>query len=155
MASSSSSDSKKQICCKLGLKPLTGTNILYYYIPAHGVFSYTALSVNVMNPSLVFRVCSKRDVTNILLCQTLIGSGLYLYNRPHLKSLPMKEKILYSSFGAVTFSLGSVLIWAILRSVVPQNVGLCTVAGIGSGLALVKIARNYVEHNDSLVEKNA
>lgn len=59
----------------------------------------------------------------------------------------------FSSFGAVTFSLGSVLIWAILRSVVPQNVALCTACGIGSGVALIKIGRDYVEHADSLVKK--
>lgn len=51
------------------------------------------------------------------------------------------------------FSLGSVLIWAILRSVVPQNVGLCTVCGIGSGFALIKIGRDYTDHLDSLVKK--
>lgn len=58
----------------------------------------------------------------------------------------------FSAFGAVVFSLGSVLIWAILRSVVPQNVGLCTVCGIGSGFALIKIGRNYTDHLDSLVK---
>lgn len=58
-----------------------------------------------------------------------------------------------SSFGAVTFSLGSVLIWAIMRSLVPQNVVLCSVCGIGSGLAMIKIARSYADHADSLVPK--
>lgn len=59
--------------------------------------------------------------------------------------------IFSSSFGAVTFSLGSVLIWAIVRSVVPQNVALCSVCGIGSGLAMIKIATSYAEHVDQLV----
>ncbi|XP_072385748.1 uncharacterized protein [Diabrotica undecimpunctata] len=153
--SSSPSRSTVSLCERFGIRPLNCRNILYYYLPAQGVISYTALSINVMNPSLVFRIFSKRDVTNILLGQTLLGSGLYLYNRPHLKALPTKEKILYSSFGAVTFSLGSVLVWAIFRSVVPQNVALGTVCGIGSGIALIKIARSYVEHVDSLVTEKA
>lgn len=59
----------------------------------------------------------------------------------------------FSAFGAVTFSLGSVLIWAILRSVVPENVPLCTLCGIGSGLAAIKIGKAYVEHVDSLVKQ--
>lgn len=46
-------------CCslisKLGLKPLNKQNLLFYYLPVQGALSYTALSVNVMNPSLVLR----------------------------------------------------------------------------------------------------
>lgn len=51
----SAPEGKKKCCGKLGLKPLTGHNILYYYAPLQGVLSYTALSVNVMNPSLILR----------------------------------------------------------------------------------------------------
>ncbi|XP_056643276.1 uncharacterized protein LOC130449465 [Diorhabda sublineata] len=149
----SSSSSKVSFCDSFGVKPLNGKNLVSYYIPLQGVISYTALSINVMNPSLVLRIFSKRDVTNILLGQTLLGSAMFLYSRPHLKALPTKDKILYSSFGAVTFSLGSVLFWAILRSVVPQNVALGTLCGIGSGFAMIKIARSYTEHVDSLVDK--
>lgn len=61
--------------------------------------------------------------------------------------------MIFSAFGATTFSLGSVLIWAIVRSLVPENVALCTVCGLGSGAALLKIARNYMRHVDSLVVK--
>ncbi|KAJ8915853.1 hypothetical protein NQ315_004667 [Exocentrus adspersus] len=149
----SAAESRETLCGKLGLKPLTSHNILFYYAPVQGVLSYTALSINVMNPSLVLRIFPKRDITNILLFNTLLGSGLYLYNRPHLALLPTKERLLYSSFGAVTFSLGSVLIWAIVRSLVPQNVALCSICGVGSGLAMLKIATSYAEHADSLVAK--
>lgn len=45
----------EKACCKFGLKPLNLNNVLYYYAPIQGVISYTALSVNVMNPSLVVR----------------------------------------------------------------------------------------------------
>ncbi|XP_018567610.1 uncharacterized protein LOC108908161 [Anoplophora glabripennis] len=151
----SASETRISLCGKLGLKPLNAHNILFYYAPVQGVLSYTALSINVMNPSLVLRIFPKKDITNILLFNTLVGSGLYLYNRPHLSLLPAKERLLYSSFGAVTFSLGSVLIWAIVRSLVPQNVALCSVCGIGSGLAMLKIASSYTEHVDSLIAKKA
>lgn len=146
-------EEKKGSCCsKLCLKPLTGHNILFYYAPLQGALSYSALSVNVMNPSLILRVFPKRDITNMLLIHTLVGSGLYLYNRPHLQNVPKQKRVLYCTFGAVSFSLGSVLIWAILRSVIPQNVALCTVAGLGSGLALMKVGCSYVDHIDSLVK---
>ncbi|EFA00618.1 uncharacterized protein LOC663525 [Tribolium castaneum] len=147
-----SEEKKLPITCRLGLKPLTFQNVLFYYAPIQGVVSYTSLSVNVMNPSLVLRLFPRRDITNILLVNSLVGSGLYLYNRPHLSTLAKKERVLYSAFGAITFSLGSVLIWAILRSVVPENVPLCTICGVGSGLAMIKLGRGYVDHVDSLVK---
>lgn len=48
-------DKKMPLCKKMCLKPLTKENILHFYAPAQGVISYTALSVNVMNPSLIVR----------------------------------------------------------------------------------------------------
>lgn len=46
---------EKSMCKALCLKPLTKENILFYYAPMQGVASYTALAVNVMNPSLIVR----------------------------------------------------------------------------------------------------
>lgn len=43
------------MCTRLGLRPLTKQNVLYYYAPIHGLISYGALSVNVMNPALAIR----------------------------------------------------------------------------------------------------
>lgn len=51
----SAAEARESLCGKLGLKPLNVNNILYYYAPLQGVFSYTALSVNVMNPNLILR----------------------------------------------------------------------------------------------------
>lgn len=52
----SAADARVSITGKLGLKPITTQNILFYYAPVQGVLSYTALSINVMNPSLVLRL---------------------------------------------------------------------------------------------------
>ncbi|XP_044764343.1 uncharacterized protein LOC123320915 [Coccinella septempunctata] len=149
----SSPKATKSVVSKLGLKPLNTQTLLYYYVPFQGVLSYTALSINVMNPSLVLRVFPRKDITNILLMNTLLGSGLYLYDRSHLRTLSQKERILYSAFGAVTFSLGSVLIWAILRSVIPKNIPLCTICGLGTSLAMIKIGSGYAKHLDTLVKE--
>lgn len=51
----SAANARESICGKLGLKPITTNSVLYYYAPLQGVLSYTALSVNVMNPSLILR----------------------------------------------------------------------------------------------------
>ncbi|XP_069680108.1 uncharacterized protein [Periplaneta americana] len=136
----------------LGVKPFTKDNILFYYFPLLGAGSYTLLSINVMNPGLVVRYFPKRDVTNILLFNSLIGSGFYIYNRPHLNAAPIKLRIAYSTFGAVMFSFGSVLLWAVLRSILPQNMALCTLAGVSSGITLIRVGQNYLHFVDSQLE---
>lgn len=50
-------------------------------------------------------------------------------------------------------SFGSVLVWAVLRSIVPPNPTLCTIAGIGSGLALLKVGSSYLDFVDGQVVK--
>lgn len=54
----SAANEEKKSCAiyqKLGLKPITRDNILFFYAPLHSMVSYAALSVNVMNPSIAAR----------------------------------------------------------------------------------------------------
>ena len=138
---------------KLGLKPITRCSLAKFYVPAFGVASYTALSVNVMNPSLVIRVFPKKDITNFLLGSALLGTGSYIYSREHMKSASTSVRVAYSAAGAVLLSFGSVLVWAVLRSIVPPNPTLCTLAGIGSGLAFIKVGSSYLSFVDGQVQK--
>ncbi|XP_031826813.1 uncharacterized protein LOC116424485 [Nomia melanderi] len=138
---------------KLGLKPITKCSLVRFYVPAFGVASYTALSVNVMYPSLVVRLFPKKDVTNFLLGGALVGTGLHIYNREHMKNAPQCMKIVYSAAGAVLLSFGSVLVWAVLRSIVPPNPALCITAGIGSGLAFIKVGSSYLAFVDEQIQK--
>lgn len=41
------------------------------------------------------RIVAQKDITNVLLTTTLIGSTLYLYGRPHLREVPTKNRALY------------------------------------------------------------
>ncbi|XP_029045256.1 uncharacterized protein LOC117609254 [Osmia lignaria lignaria] len=138
---------------KLGLKPITKCSLVKFYAPAFGVASYTALSVNVMNPSLVIRVFPKKDITNFLLGSALLGTGSYIYTRDHMKAATIDAKIIYSTTGAVLLSFGSVLIWAVLRSVVPPNPTLCTIIGIASGITFIKIGSTYLDFVDGQIQK--
>ncbi|XP_029671345.1 uncharacterized protein LOC115240367 [Formica exsecta] len=138
---------------KLGLQPITRCSLAKFYVPAFGTASYTAMSMNVMNPSLVVKVFPKRDITNVLLVGTLVGTGSYIYTREHVKSAPQSIRILYSVTGAVLLSLGSVLMWAVIRSVVPPSPTICTIAGIGTGVALLKIGSSYLEFVDKQIAK--
>ncbi|EZA59145.1 hypothetical protein X777_15786 [Ooceraea biroi] len=147
-------------CCsilkKLGLQPVTRCSLAKFYAPAFGAASYTAMSVNVMNPSLVVKVFPRRDITNLLLVGALTGTGMYLYTREHMKThrlFLICLNLLFSAAGAVLLSFGSVLVWAVLRSIVPPNPVLCTIAGVGTGVAFLKIGTSYIEFVDGQIAK--
>lgn len=88
-------------------------------------------------------------MTNMLLVTALFGSGCYLYSRSHLKNAKSsKVRYGYSVLGSIMFNFSSVLIWAILRSVLPENVALCSAAGLASSYVLVEGAKNYLKFVD-------
>lgn len=55
----------------------------------------------------------------------------------------------YSLLGSGLFGLGSVLLWAILRSTVPRNNAAATVIGIASSYAIARLSYEYLNHVDS------
>lgn len=61
--------------------------------------------------------------------------------------------VLNSGTGALLLSFGSVLMWAVLRSIVPPNPTLCTLVGIGSGLLIIKVGSSYMDYIDNQIAK--
>lgn len=139
------------LCSRIGLKPFTKENIFSYYIPLHGVVSYGALAVNVMNPALVAAVvCSKKDFTNLLLFSSACGGAVYMYGRPHLAKVPSRRRILFATVGAGLWTMGSVLGWAVLKSLMSRcNNGAATIVGLASGAAFVKVTVDYFNEVDN------
>lgn len=80
---------------------------------------------------------------------------MYLYSRPHLQAIESDgKKLAVALTGAGLFSLGSVLLWAILRNSVPREQTLVpTVVGVGAGALIVKLATDYFNYLDSTVAK--
>lgn len=58
----------------------------------------------------------------------------------------------FSTFGSLMFTFGSVLLWAVLRSILPQNVTLCSLIGLSSGVTLIRVGQNYLDFVDSQLE---
>lgn len=52
--------------------------------------------------------------------------------------------------GSALFSLGSVLVWAIVRSSIPRNAALATTVGLASGYAIARLSYDYLNHVDSI-----
>lgn len=91
-------------------------------------------------------------MTNVLLINSLFGSSLYIYGRPHLKQLPAKKRATYAAFGGALFSFGSVLVWAVVRSFVRSDqTTMSTILGLGSAAAVARVGYEYLNHIDSLV----
>lgn len=59
-------------------------------------------------------------------------------------------KRICSILGSSLFSLGSVLVWAIVKSSLPRNVALATTVGLASGYAIARLSYDYLAHIDSL-----
>ncbi|SPP74595.1 uncharacterized protein LOC117591879 [Drosophila guanche] len=139
------------LCERIGLRPLTRENVFNYYIPLHGLVSYGALSVNVMNPQIIPRILPKKDLTNVFLISSAVGTAFYIYGRPHLKDVKTNKRVSYAALGGVLFSMGSVLAWALLKSSLAEdNALLATLVGLGTGAAIVKVGTEYIKDVDSL-----
>lgn len=60
-----------------------------------------------------------------------------------------------SLLGSSLFSLGSVLVWAIIRSSVPRNVALGTAIGLATSYGIARLSYDYLQHVDGVASKKA
>ncbi|KAL4703482.1 hypothetical protein ACJJTC_014352 [Scirpophaga incertulas] len=128
------------------LPAFTKDNVLYYYLPIQGLVSYTTLSVTVMNPHLMVRLFPKRDITDILFLSAGSGAGLWLWARPHMAAAVPARRFSWAFLGGCLWPLGSIFLWAILRSSVGQRPVLGTILGISTGAMLTNIALDYFNY---------
>lgn len=56
---------------------------------------------------------------------------------------------LFSTFGTVMFNLGSMLLWALGRTVAPENSILRTMMGVAGATGAIYLGRSYVVYLDS------
>ncbi|CRL08283.1 CLUMA_CG020860, isoform A [Clunio marinus] len=135
------------------MKPLNKENILSFYLPANSMISYSALSINIMNPAIRNNFFGSSDLTNFLLWHTVLGAGSYIYTRKHLKKASQQNKLAYAAVGGVLFSFGSVLMWAFAKNILPKNNGIATFVGLSSGFIIVRITSDYLNHVDEQISK--
>ncbi|CAH0627189.1 unnamed protein product [Chrysodeixis includens] len=128
------------------LPPFNKDNVLYYYLPLQGLVSYTTLSVSVMNPHLMVRLFPQRDVTDVLFLTAGGGAGLWLWARPHMAAAAPARRFSWAFLGGCLWPLGSIFLWAILRSSVGQRPVIGTVLGVTTGAMLTNIALDYFNY---------
>uniref|UniRef100_T1IXS2 Uncharacterized protein n=1 Tax=Strigamia maritima TaxID=126957 RepID=T1IXS2_STRMM len=134
---------------------LSQDSILYWYIPFAGGASYTAFSIHIFNPKSLASLFPNGNhmVANMLLFNTHLGAGLYLFNRRHLALAPTHYRLMYSVYGAVIFNFGSILLWALSKVVLPENAWVRGSCAVSASLAMLLIGREYVNYVDSKIKK--
>lgn len=127
-------------------------DVLSVYIPTLGGVSYGIFSINIMDHTNFRRLLAPYDLlmTNSLWLNAHVGVGLYMYTRKHMTTVPVYKKILFSSFGTVAFNFGSVLIWASVKSLLPENTSLRVLVGVASSVAFLYLGKEYLDHVDRI-----
>ncbi|XP_032511160.2 uncharacterized protein LOC116765690 [Danaus plexippus] len=128
------------------IPPFTKDNVLFYYLPMQGLVSYSTLSIGVMNPHLMVRLFPRRDITDLLFLSAGSGAGLWLWARPHIAAAAPARRFSWAFLGGCLWPLGSIFLWAILRSSIGQRPVLGTILGVSTGVMLTNIAIDYFNY---------
>ena len=116
---------------------------------------------------ILSRISPNRDLTNLLMGGSLVGGSLYLCSRPHLASIKdVKQRAVFrytnsyicqsklfsssifltdSLYGSTMVTLGSLLLWAMTRVLVPDNTPARVVLAAGSSILLLKTGLAYLD----------
>lgn len=92
------------------------------------------------------RLFPQRDVTDILFLSAGGGAGLWIWARPHMAAATPARRFSWAFLGGCLWPLGSIFLWAILRSSVGQRPLLGTVVGVTTGVMLTNIALDYFRY---------
>lgn len=95
---------------------------------------------------LIFRLFPKRDVTDVLFLSAGCGAGLWLWARPHMAAAVPARRFSWAFLGGCLWPLGSIFLWAILRSSVGQRPVIGTILGVTTGAMLTNIALDYFHY---------
>lgn len=88
----------------------------------------------------------RRDVTDVLFLGAGGGAGLWLWARPHMAAATPARRFSWAFLGGVLWPLGSIFLWAILRSSVGHRPVIGTVLGVATGATLTNIAVDYFRY---------
>ena len=88
---------------------------------------------------------------NVLLVASHMGIGAFVAGRPHLKSLPCKQRWLYATYLTVLFNMGSLLSWAVIRVALPRNGFIRVLLGLLIGASTLTVGHKYLKHVDKNV----
>lgn len=129
--------------------------ILRRWLPVSGAVSYTAFAINVYHPQGLNQYMRSfhTPLANCLLFNSHIGVGVYIFFRPHIRTLPSFHRVMFSVYGSVMFNFGSILLWATTKTVL-QNFAnpwwIKSLFALCSAVGLLIIGSEYIKYVDAL-----
>ncbi|XP_022664556.1 uncharacterized protein LOC111267722 [Varroa jacobsoni] len=133
------------------LPPYSMASLTRFYLPLAGAVSYCAFSVNVFVPQLFNRFVpfTSFSTNNFFLLNSHLGVGLYIFYRRHLSRLALSQRTVYTIYNSVLFNLGSVLLWAFMKDLIPSNGIARSCFAMSSSITLLNIGMEYLDHVDA------
>uniref|UniRef100_A0A0K0FG08 GtrA domain-containing protein n=1 Tax=Strongyloides venezuelensis TaxID=75913 RepID=A0A0K0FG08_STRVS len=133
-------------------RPINITNVLSYYIPLTGVAAHGLFTANIFSPGLLRNMCNEWDVfaSKSLMATSLIGSGFFVFFRPHLYQTSKWHRVEYSVFSSVIYNFGTILLAIFVKPFIPKKLSTSfkTIIAFGISTFLASRTLKYLNHID-------
>ena len=92
--------------------------------------------------------------SKLLLAAAITGNSLYMLSKEHMKKVQFNKAVGYSVFTSVFFNFGSILLWMLSKTYLPENRYLLFAFGYASGYGLLKLAESYTNSIDMQINES-
>uniref|UniRef100_A0AC35U7B3 Uncharacterized protein n=1 Tax=Rhabditophanes sp. KR3021 TaxID=114890 RepID=A0AC35U7B3_9BILA len=131
---------------------VSAKSLLKHYLPISGVASHGLFTVHLFSPAILNSMC--KEWSNVaqksLLASSLIGSGIYIFFRPHLHRVSNWQRVEYSVFAASMHNFGSLLFSIFIKRFIPSSLptAIKTVLALSVSAFLTSRSLKYLHHID-------
>ena len=131
---------------------LTRRSLVRHYFPLSGAACHAALATHILNPDLLPKLLPSHDLAaaNLAVINANVGIGLWMYHRAHMRKVSKRTRVMYSVYTASLLNFGSVLLWALTKSILPKSLLVRTLFGALTSLCLLAVGKEYVAYLDFL-----
>uniref|UniRef100_A0A915EJX0 Uncharacterized protein n=1 Tax=Ditylenchus dipsaci TaxID=166011 RepID=A0A915EJX0_9BILA len=127
--------------------------IFRHYIPASGAVSHSLFTAHLFTPIIISRFFPVYDMalSNVVLFNSHLGIGFFVFFRPHLYHLNAWNRVEYSVFASVVFNFGSILLTILLKSFLPKRLNSAgrSIAAVCLSIFMMRSGYKYIKHIDS------
>ncbi|XP_077999191.1 uncharacterized protein LOC144452054 [Glandiceps talaboti] len=121
------------------------------YLPCIGALSYSTFAVNVIQPKIIRSILPRHHacIASSLFFNAQLGIGLYIYHRPTLLKATTSQRIRWTVYLTVMFNFGSVLLWAAVKNLLPEQTFIKVLFAISSSICCLIVGWQYLDFVDN------
>ncbi|XP_022103546.1 uncharacterized protein LOC110986165 [Acanthaster planci] len=125
--------------------------ICFSYLPIVGAASHTLFAMHILDRNLLPGLFPKwhLGVANSLLFNSHLGIGLYVFNRPCLRSASTQQRVLWSVYSSAMFNFGSVLLFATGKQLLTEDKLVGTLYAMSASLCFLVVGKQFFDFLDS------